>query len=74
MVEGETKGTLDQIVVSGDSAKVEILKGGFEGPVSLAQVSDTIYVPDVALKYFFDPKIKGHAPPPFTAMAVKTAQ
>jgi streptogramin lyase len=73
MVEGETKGTLDEITVSGDSAKIETLKGGFEGPVSLAQVGDTIYVLDVPLKYLFDPKMKGHAPPPYTAFAVKAA-
>jgi len=74
MVEGETKGTLDVITLSGDSAKVETLKGGFEGPVSLAQVGDTIYVLDVPLKYLFEPKMKGVAPPPFTAFAVKAAQ
>ena len=44
MVEGETKGNLDLITLSGDAANIETLKGGFEGPVSLAQVGDTVYL------------------------------
>jgi hypothetical protein len=74
MVEGETKGNLDLITLSGDAANIETLKGGFEGPVSLAQVGDTVYVLDVPLKYLFDPKMKSQKPPPFTAPAVKVAQ
>jgi hypothetical protein len=74
MVEGETKGTLDKVTVSGDDAKIETIKGGFEGPVSLWQVGDTVYVLDVPLKYLFDPKMKGKTPPPYTASAVKLPQ
>ncbi len=40
MVEGETKGNLDLITVDGDNAKIETIKGGFDGPVSLVQVGD----------------------------------
>ena len=40
MVEGEKVGTLDLITVSGNSAKVETVKDGFDGPVSLVQVGD----------------------------------
>ncbi|MBV8592361.1 MAG: hypothetical protein JO212_20270 [Acetobacteraceae bacterium] len=74
MVEGETKGNLDLISISGDTANIETIKGGFEGPVSLAQVNDTVYVLDVPLKYLFDPNMKKQKPPPFTAFAVKMAQ
>jgi outer membrane protein assembly factor BamB len=70
-VEGETKGTLDEITVSGDSAKIETIKGGFEGPVSLVQVGDEAYVLDVPLKYLFDPDMKKKTPPPFKATPVK---
>jgi sugar lactone lactonase YvrE len=73
MVEGETKGTLDMIAVSGDAAKIDTIKGGFEGPVSLAQVGDTVYVLDVPLKYLFDPNMKSQTPPPFAAFGVKVA-
>ena len=73
MVEGAGKGTLDRITVTGDSADVETVKGGFDGPVSLAQVGDTIYVLDVSLKYLFDPSLRGQMPPPFKASAVAAA-
>jgi hypothetical protein len=69
MVEGETKGTLDLITVSGDEAQVDTVKGGFAGPVSLWQIGDTVYVLDVPLSYMFDPKLKGRGPA-FTAFAV----
>ena len=74
MVEGETKGTLDLITVSGDTARIDTIKGGFEGPVSAAQVGDTVYVLDVPLKYLFDAEKKKQTPPPFRAVAVKLQQ
>jgi len=75
MVEGETKGNLDLITVDGDNAKVETIKDGFDGPVSLVQVGDTIYVLDVPLRYLLGPEAKAKkAPPPFTAFAVKAPQ
>jgi sugar lactone lactonase YvrE len=74
MVEGETKGNLDLITITGDEAKVDTIRGGFEVPVSLVQVGDTIYVLDVPLKYLFDPKMKTQKPPPFTAVPIRTPQ
>jgi sugar lactone lactonase YvrE len=74
MVEGETRGTLDLVTVTGDAAKVDTIKGGFEGPVAVAQVKDMAYVLDVPLKYLFDPNMKSRTPPPFKAAAVKLPQ
>jgi sugar lactone lactonase YvrE len=74
MVEGETKGNLDVITVSGDSAQIDTIKDGFQGPVSLAQVGDTVYVLDVPLKYLFDPQAKTQKPPPFAAIPVRLVQ
>ena len=51
MVEGETKGNLDLVSVDGDNAKIETIKDGFDGPVSLVQVGDTIYVLDAPLRF-----------------------
>ena len=73
MVEGETKGFLDLITVSGDKAQIDTVKDGFAGPVSLWQVGGTVYVLDTPLTYMFDPKQKGKGPP-FTAFAVKAPQ
>jgi sugar lactone lactonase YvrE len=74
MVEGATKGNLDMITISGDKAKIDTIKGGFGGPVSLVQVGDTVYVLNTELKYLFDASLRGQKPPPFTAYAVKLAQ
>jgi sugar lactone lactonase YvrE len=75
MVEGETKGFLDLITIDGDNAKIETIKDGFDGPVSLAQVGDQIYVLDVPLRYLLGPEAKEKkAPPPFKASAVKAPQ
>jgi sugar lactone lactonase YvrE len=71
MVEGETKGNLDLITIDGDNAKIETTKGGFDGPVSLVQVNDQIYVLDVPLRYLLGPEAKEKkAPPPFKASTV----
>ena len=40
MVEGETEGFLDLITIDGDNAKIETVKDGFDGPVSLVQVGE----------------------------------
>ena len=75
MVEGETKGFLDLITIDGDNAKIETIKGGFDGPVSLVQVGDQIYVLDVPLRYLLGQEAKDKkAPPPFKASAVKAPQ
>lgn len=71
MVEGEGKGNLDLITIKGDTANVETIKGGFEGPVGVAKVGDTAYVLDVPLKYLFDPEMKSKKPPPFKAVSVE---
>jgi sugar lactone lactonase YvrE len=64
MVEGETKGNLDLITIDGDNAKIETIKDGFDGPVSLAQVGETIYVLDVPLRYLLGEEAKNKVAPP----------
>jgi streptogramin lyase len=71
MVEGETVGTIDLITVSGNSAKVETLQGGFDGPVSLVQVGDVAYVLDCPLRYLFNPEFNKKPGPPIRAIPVK---
>ena len=47
------------------------MKDGFDGPVSLAQVGDQIYVLDAPLGYLLGPEAKDKkAPPPFKASTV----
>jgi hypothetical protein len=70
-VEGETIGTLDLITISGDSAKVETVQGGFDGPVSLVQVGDVAYVLDDPLRFLVNPDFNKKVGPPVRAIPVK---
>jgi len=71
MVEGEKVGTLDLITISGNSARVETVQGGFDGPVSLVQVGQVAYVLDDPLRYLFDPELSKKPGPPIRAIPVK---
>jgi len=71
MVEGETVGTIDLVTISGNSAKVETVQGGFDGPVSLVQVGNVAYVLDSPLRYLFDPELSKKPGPPIRAIPVK---
>jgi sugar lactone lactonase YvrE len=71
MVEGEGVGRLDLITVSGNDAKIDVVKSGFEGPVEVTTVGNIAYVMNTALKYLFNPEYKSKSPPPFTAFAVR---
>lgn len=71
MVEGEKVGTLDLITISGNSAKIETVQGGFDGPVSLVQVGEFAYVLDDPLRYLFDPELSKKPGPPVRAIPVK---
>jgi sugar lactone lactonase YvrE len=71
MVEGEKIGTLDLITIAGNTAKIETVQGGFDGPVSLVQVGDVAYVLDDPLRYLFDPELSKKPGPPVRAIPVK---
>jgi hypothetical protein len=71
MVEGEKVGTLDLVTISGNSAKIETVRGGFDGPVSLVQVGDVAYVLDDPLRYLFDPELSKKPGPSVQAIPVK---
>jgi sugar lactone lactonase YvrE len=71
MVEGEGVGRLDLITISGEDAKIDVVKSGFLGPVSVTPVGSVAYVMDTPLKYLLEPTYKTKTPPPFTAYAVR---
>ena len=54
MVEGEKVGTLDLVAISGDSAKIETVQGGFDGLSSVVRVGDVAYVLDDPLRYLLE--------------------
>ncbi len=68
MIEGV--GRLDRVTVEGDTAKVEVLKDGFNGPTAVTQTGRTAWVIEGKLNYMNDPKLKDQDPGPFKAYAV----
>jgi sugar lactone lactonase YvrE len=66
----EGAGRLDHVTVTGDDAKIDVLKDGFNGPTAVTKVGSTAYVLEGKLKYMNDPKFKDQDPGPFKAYAV----
>jgi sugar lactone lactonase YvrE len=66
----EGAGRLDHVTVTGDQAKVEVLKDGFTGPTAVTRVGDTAWVLEGKLSYMNDPKLKDQDPGPFKVYAV----
>jgi hypothetical protein len=71
VVEGADAGRFDIIEVSGDSAEVKTVKGGFKQPVSVWQIGKTAWVLEGQLATLFDPPEKRGKPGPFRAYAVE---
>jgi len=69
MIEGG--GSLDLVTVNGGTAKVETIKDGFGGPVSVTQVGSTAWVAEGQLDHLLDPEMKKQPPKlPFHLYAV----
>ncbi len=69
MIEGA--GRLDRVTVDGEQAKIDTLKEGYDGPVSVTQIGNTAWVLEGQLPYLLDPKMKDRRPRlPFRAYAV----
>ncbi len=69
MVEGG--GRLDLVTVNGGTAKIETIKDGFGGPVSVTQVGSTAWVAEGQLDHLLDPELKKQPPKlPFHLYAV----
>ena len=69
MVEGA--GSLDLVTIDGGSAKIETIKDGFGGPVSVTQVGSTAWVAEGQLDHLLDPEQKKQPPKlPFHVYAV----
>ncbi|WP_246207419.1 hypothetical protein [Bradyrhizobium rifense] len=61
----EGAGRLDKITVSGDEARIEVIKEGLAEPASVAQVGDTGWVAEAKLSYLVGEN-KAKDPGPFT--------
>ncbi|WP_426413551.1 hypothetical protein [Bradyrhizobium ganzhouense] len=65
----EGAGRLDKVTVSGDEAKIEVIKDGLAEPVSVAQVGDSAWVAEGKLSYLIGPN-KDKDPGPFVLKSV----
>jgi len=68
MVEGS--GRLDRVIVTQDTAAIEILAEGFSGPTAVALVGTTAWVAEGQLSHLFDPTKNGPPQLPFYLKAV----
>ncbi len=66
----EGVGRLDHVTIDGDTAKIEVLKDGFNGPTAVTQTGNIAWVLEGKLNYMNDPKLKDQDPGPFKAWAV----
>jgi sugar lactone lactonase YvrE len=69
MIEGA--GRLDRVDISGDTAKLTVLKDGMNGPVSVTRTGNTAWALEGQLKLLFDPSKSTVKPDPFRAIAVQ---
>jgi hypothetical protein len=67
LVEGA--GRLDKVTVTGDEAKVDVIKDGLAEPVSVTQVGNTGWIAEGKLSYLIGPN-KGKDPGPFAITPV----
>jgi sugar lactone lactonase YvrE len=68
LVEGA--GRLDRVTFDGDTAKIEVLKDGFNGSTAVTRVGNTAWVLEGKVAYMMDPKLKDQDPGPFKLYAV----
>ena len=69
LVEGS--GTLDRVVIQGDTFAVTQVRGGFATPTSVARIGTTAWVSEGQLAFLFDPSKRNSSPSlPFRIYAV----
>ena len=68
---GEGSGTLDRVMIQGDTFAVTQVHGGFANPTSVARMGTTAWVAEGNLAYFFDASKKNLSPSlPFRIYAI----
>jgi sugar lactone lactonase YvrE len=66
----EGVGRLDHVTVTGDDAKIDVLKDGFNGPTAVTRTGNIAWVLEGKLNYMNDPKLKDQDPGPFKIFPV----
>jgi sugar lactone lactonase YvrE len=65
-----TGGRVDEVVISGDSAQIRMLRDGLNSPPGVTLVGNTAYALEGKITYLFDPKLKGQDPGVFRLHAI----
>jgi len=68
LVEGA--GRLDRVTFQGDTARIQVLKDGYNGPTAVTRVGNTAWVLEARLARMSDPQYKDRDPGPFKLYAV----
>ncbi|MFT4119919.1 hypothetical protein [Bradyrhizobium sp.] len=69
----EGAGRLDKVTVSGDEARIEVIKDGLSEPVSVTQIGDTGWIAEGKLSYVIGEN-KDKDPGPFTLKPIALAK
>ncbi len=65
-----SKGEIDDVTISGDTATIKVLKNGLVSPPGVTLIGSTAYALEGKIVYLIDPKLKGQDPGPFKIYAV----
>jgi hypothetical protein len=63
-------GRVDEVTISGDDAKIRVLRDGLNSPPGVTRVGNTAYAIEGKIGYLLDPKLKGQDPGAFKALAI----
>jgi sugar lactone lactonase YvrE len=63
-------GRVDEVTITGNTAKIRVLKEGLNSPPGVTLVGRTVYAIEGKIGYLLDPKLKGQDPGAFKALAL----
>jgi hypothetical protein len=63
-------GRIDEVIVTGNTAQIKVLKSGLNSPPGVTLVGNTAYAVEGKIGYLIDPKLKGQDPGAFKALAI----
>jgi hypothetical protein len=63
-------GRIDEVVIDGNAAQIEVLKSGLDSPPGVTRVGNTAYAVEGKIGFLIDPKLKGQDPGAFKALAI----
>ena len=65
-----TSGRATLVTITGDEAKIEVLRDGLNSSPGITLIGNTAYVVEGKIQYLFNPEFRGKDPGPFKAIAI----